>query len=161
MTARLRSGLVAGFVSAALLLATAPASAGPTDIELKLAKSESGPFNDRIRRNVPLGEKRNVYLRAKNVEMGTLAVNLFSPGSQEDYRMKYFKLNGNNITERVTEPFGFVFNVQGGKAKKFRMQIKAKDGTASECIYPNAIFDGGDDTAVVDVNLPMNVACVL
>jgi hypothetical protein len=42
------------------------------------------------------------------------------------------------------------------------MQIKAKDGTEDECVSPNVIYTGGgDDAAVVGLNLPPNVLCVI
>ena len=158
----LRISALVALVSAGLLLAAAPASAGPSGISLKIAKKQSGPYDVGVRVNIAEGAKKNVYLKAKNRGDSPLGVDLFGPDSDGDYRVKYYKLNGTNITDDVASGGGYSFNVQGGKAKTFRMKIKAKDGTEFDCIGANVIFDGGgDDSVVVGVNLPQNVACVL
>ena len=61
--------------------------------------------------------------------MGDLTVNIFSPKEHGSYRMKYFRLNGANVTDQVTSGGGLQFELPEGKAKTFRMQIRAKTGT--------------------------------
>jgi hypothetical protein len=151
---------VAALIGGGLVLAAAPSDAG-TGIELGVAKSKSGPFEEQVRRKVALGKKRNVYIRAKNRDTDTLDANLFSPDEADDYKFKYFKSNGTNITGDVLGS-GYAFTVAEGKAKKFRMLIKAKDGTAAECVYTELFFEGGGDvSAAVAINLPPDTLCVI
>ena len=159
MIHKARIGLVVALVGAGLMLAASPAHAG-NGLELKLGKAASGPFNEQVRRNVPLGEKRNVFIRAKSFDAGALEVTLFSPNADDDYRMKYFKSNGTNITSDVAAG-GYDFTLGAGKQKVFRMQIKAKDGTDPECVSPNVIYPVGlDDSATVAINTPI-LTCVI
>jgi hypothetical protein len=143
-----------------MLLVALPASAGVPDIDLRAAKAKSGPFNESVRRNVPFGEKRNVFLRARNLDEGSSDGALLSLAAEGDYRFKYFKPNGTQITDKVADE-GHFFTLAEGGAKKFRMQIKAKTGTTEECVGPQVAFSGGDDRVPVMINFPPDLFCVL
>jgi hypothetical protein len=127
-------------------------------VTLTLAKQVDGPYSDEIRRNVPTGEKKNVYIRVKNLGGATSSVQLFSPADDPPgYTFKYFRLNGDNVTADVTSGGGLSFNVKAGKAKKFRMVIKALDDQDQDCIFPNIIYTGGnDDDALLAINTPIS-----
>ena len=61
MIRRLRFGLLAVLIGGGLVVAAVPAHAG-TGVELLVARKTSGPFKAEIRRTVPLGAKRDVYI---------------------------------------------------------------------------------------------------
>src|SRR5262245_34758371 len=155
-----RFGMVAGLLAAGLVMvAAAPAGAG-TGIDLKASKHASGPFEGSVRRHVQLGEKRNVFLRAKNLEGSPLNGALMSSEAEGNYTFKYFKSNGTNITDKVIDE-GYFFTLSGGSAKTFRMQIKAKTGTTQECVGPHVAYSGGDAGVPVMINFPSDLFCIL
>jgi hypothetical protein len=90
--------------------------------ELTLSKHKSGPYTEGLSMNLQPGKVKDVYERARNSNGAQLEYRLTGPSQVLDYRFKYFKANGTNITSEVTGT-GYEFPI-GDRAKKFRARVR-------------------------------------
>ena len=134
----------------------APAVAGPTpsdQVVLKIAKSNDGPFTEIVRRNLVEGSAKNAYLKLRSTSGEKETVDFVQLHDSTAFFDRYFKPNGDEITDLVHDTGGDDVAVKPGHPKVFRVRVKQTDEVLSDCILIHA-FD--DENHVDDAQLFMN-----
>ena len=143
-------------VSTSMTLAVSSADAAVLTPELMLSKHKSGPYTPNLDMNLQPGKVKDVFERVRNLNDNPLEYRLEGPAQVLDYRFKYFKPNGTNITGAVTGG-GYEFTI-GDRAKKFRLRVKLpSDGDPDgACAFLSVVDDmaAQDDDAVLVLNGP-------
>jgi hypothetical protein len=148
---------VLAIVAAWALAALVPdaAVAGPPNLDAKVSRHKSGPYKQELSINIAPGTAKNVYLKVKNntgQRKDSLQLNQFEP--EMGWNTRYFRRD-QNITNEV-QGGGYGFELGAGKAKKFRIRIKAPATTDDTCVTSLVEEMGPDhDVAVVGVNDPL------
>jgi hypothetical protein len=130
-------GTAALGILAVLAMSVTSASAGDDLISVKAAKHKAGPYTHETQAlNVPVGKRKTVYYRVKNVG-DTLTLELSfddaaTNTSNDDYNVKWFKRK-TNITADVAGA-GYEFKVKPGKKKLFRAKVKHVSGSSNLCL---------------------------
>ena len=145
--------LVAGLAS--VVVDSAQAAPPEAVVKAKIAKQPDGPFKDAVRLNLADGQAKNAYLKVKSLTGETEAAEMTSQ-EPNDLRVKFFKNNGDNITDEVLTGPGYTFNVKGDSPKRFRMRVKALDTGVDDCVNVDVKGDPPSDTSTVSaaINQP-------
>ena len=155
-SAMLKRGALTVFLVGALgvgALVPDAASAGEAgELDAKLAKQRSGPFQHGLEINIADGTAKSVYLKVKNrTTEDAVAAELSQFLPEEDWVTKYFRRT-HNITAAV-QSNGYNFDLRAGKAKLFRIRIKAPEAPDDTCVTSTvASLDLDGDFATVRVN---------
>jgi hypothetical protein len=107
--------VVIGLMLAVLGIVAGPAGAGQPLVSFKVAKHATGPYKETgVRVDLAAGDARNAYLEVRALGDESVAASLAAAGDLEGYRVKYFKANGTDVTNQVTND-GFDFDAKSSK----------------------------------------------
>jgi hypothetical protein len=119
--------LVAAGLIVAIGLVAAPADAGGSGrIKARIAKQPGGPYVVQVQANIGVGKAKVFYVKVKNnTPDQPFDVNMTQGDpSDENYKQRYFRFNGTNITSDV-EGSGYEFHLEAQQVKRFEVKIKA------------------------------------
>jgi hypothetical protein len=145
------AAILLGLAVGASVLDPPLATAGTLEAQARVSKHKSGPYGSFVRGNLDAGEKRLLYLKAKNTasvqqNLGWLElidVNLDAT---------WFKgfTGHNNITAAI-DADTYVFNVQSGKVR-FRVKVKALASGVEGCVTAQIHDSSNGVNANIGVN---------
>jgi hypothetical protein len=108
-------------------------------VRAEVAKHKAGPWKHGAHVQIPTGEAKNVYLRIKNVTSPAQSLDVTltegTDGGLPDYRHTWFKgFKGDTDISHDVQTSGYDFTLRHGKTKRFRVRVKAIDGSNPECL---------------------------
>jgi len=140
MFALRRGTVVAAVLGVVLALgAVAPADAGGAGrIKARIAKKPGGPYVVQVHANIGAGKAKIFYVKVKNKTPDQpFDVNMTQGPDNADYKQRYFRFDGTNITPAV-EDSGYEFHLGAQQVKRFELKIKAIGvSPAAYCSYVN------------------------
>ncbi|MEO8091491.1 MAG: hypothetical protein ABI726_02125 [bacterium] len=154
--------LPAALVLVLLALAVpAPALAG---VKVEVAKHKSGPWSPfGLNVHIPTGDSKNLYIRIKNTSHHAHAkqVNLTERRSADgpDYQVSWFK--GKRDISHDVQTSGHDFTLKHDRSKRFRLRVKALDGSDQECVSGEFAVDPGMFVVVGSFRANGNAPCLI
>lgn len=149
--------LTAGVATAAL---AGPAFAGQAPVYVEGSKNVNSGYSDFTGANIPVGESKVLYVRAKNKSGSNQNARLTGSrfGEASDWQVKYYKgkkpKGSKEITNRVLDdgaPFrrggdeGFPFSIKKNKSKFFAVKIKHKRASDPLCQRTEIVYNSSVD----------------
>ena len=130
---------------AAVLVSAVPADAGGSGrIKARIAKHSDGPYVEQVLKILESGQSKRFYIKVKNnTPDQPFDVNMVYGTADADYKVKYFRFDGTNITAAVTDT-GYEFHLEPQQVRRFQLKIKAvADTPGSHCAYTDLEELGG------------------
>jgi hypothetical protein len=151
---------IAGLLALFMLVVAIPATAAHRGVFVKaeVAKHKDGPWKHGAHVQIPTGEKKSLYLRIKNVTSPAQSLDATltegTDGGPPDYRHTWFKgFAGDTDISHDVQTSGYDFTLRHGKTKRFRVRVKAIDGSNPECLVAQwEVVPGGFTDNPIEVN---------
>ena len=134
-----------------------PQAVGPKRI--RASRHAEGPFRHTVVVNIASGNTKTVYLKVTNKENEPAELRIYDSVDTKNYKARYFRNNGTNITEDV-QNLEANFTVADNSAKRFVLKVKRlTTADPTGCVQPALELQDGTNLDLAVVNINDEFAC--